>query len=505
MDSLTFIEESNKNAVLIGPNGSGKTTLANNIKHATEGSKVFTFSADRILIYNKGGLNYGDYETFRQRFDVEQNDANDVTSSNRPHVVSNIFNEAVRLFEYRRSDENEGNEPTKKCQLIMDEWHKLVPGRSLVLDHGNLTAKTDGGEYYSIQFLSSGEKSILYFLIMTLLQPEMEYFFVDEPENNLNPAIVSELWDFIERECPKATFVYLTHNSDFAVSRVDANAYWIQNYDGRKWSYQELPSSETLPRELTIQLLGTRKPILFCESNGPDGLDAQLYRIMFPEYRIVPACGCDMVKRYVKGYCDCKMPQKAIGIIDRDYKTQDELSNLEARKEGKIYHLPCIEIENLYVSEEILKAMIDKGDAEDSSSLFDSLLTKARELFRKNKERWVAKKTYSELLNEPNRFGSMNRLKSIDELKENYRNSSLTDQQIDSVASKYYAEANAIEKSSDFNRIVFEIDLKKGLLLYFGSELGLKTTYGNDVLSFLKSPEGAKLVTNLKNKYFSGI
>ena len=62
--------------------------------------------------------------------------------------------------------------------------------------------------------MSSGEKSILYFLIGILLQEEKDFYFIDEPENNLTPAIVSKLWNFIERERPNSVFVYLTHDSD---------------------------------------------------------------------------------------------------------------------------------------------------------------------------------------------------------------------------------------------------------------------------------------------------
>ena len=81
--------------------------------------------------------------------------------------------------------------------------------------------------------MSSGEKSILYFLIGILLQEEKDFYFIDEPENNLNPSIVSKLWNFIERERPNSVFVYLTHDSDFVASRVNSKYIGLKSMMGK--------------------------------------------------------------------------------------------------------------------------------------------------------------------------------------------------------------------------------------------------------------------------------
>ena len=86
-----------------------------------------------------------------------------------------------------------------------------------------------------------------------------------QPEILLHNSIKNLLWDEIEAMRPDCTFVYLTHDIDFATSRPEGKRIWIRDYnaDAHVWDYQLIENSDSLPEEVYIDILGSRKPILF--------------------------------------------------------------------------------------------------------------------------------------------------------------------------------------------------------------------------------------------------
>lgn len=265
------------------------------------------------------------------------------------------FDYFINLLERERNEENEKRVYNGVTEKIIRKWHDLVKDRELFFEHG-LCVRPLSGEKYPLKYMSSGEKSILYFLIEILLQEEKDFYFIDEPENNLNPSIVSKLWNFIERERPNSVFVYLTHDSDFVASRVNSKIYWIEKYDGQKWEWQQLKENKDLPQQLMIELVGSREPIIFCESENEYKYDSKVFKLMFPEFKVVSSGGCDQVIASIKAYNTIGLPQKVYGIVDCDYKMDDYLYSLTA---DGIYHLPFFEIENFLLSEELLQIMIE--------------------------------------------------------------------------------------------------------------------------------------------------
>lgn len=71
-----------------------------------------------------------------------------------------------------------------------------------------------------------------------------------------------------------------------------------------------------MPKELAIQLVGSRESVIFCESKDEYKLDAKIFKKMFPEFKVVSASGCTQVETYVKAYKTLERPQKVYGIID---------------------------------------------------------------------------------------------------------------------------------------------------------------------------------------------
>lgn len=138
-----------------------------------------------------------------------------------------------------------------------------------------------------------------------------------------------------------------------------------------------------------IELIGSREPIIFCESENEYKYDSRLFKLMFPEFKVVSSGGCDQVIASIKAYKTTGLPQKVYGIVDCDYKMEEYLDSLTA---DGIYHLPFFEIENFLLSEELLQIMIETYCLEENKlAVINSVKKKICDLFVEQKDSWVAK------------------------------------------------------------------------------------------------------------------
>ena len=377
------------------------------------------------------------------------------------------------------------------------EYLPLIKDR-ILFSEGALKVQTLGGTEYPIKYLSSGEKSIFYFLACIFLKEKKSYYFVDEPENNLNPSIVSKLWDIIEKHREGSIFVYLTHDSNFVASRINSKLFWIEKYDGTEWVYKPLPENDNLPQHLMVALVGNREPVLFCESQDEYKYDDIVFKMMFPEFKVIPAAGCDAVIAKVKAYSIAGLPQKAFGIIDCDYKDQ---SYLEGQETDGIFHLPFFEIENFLFSEEIITGVIATF-SRDKENAFANLKSALKNDFISKKEQWIIRKIAFRL-RETFFTGKIKRLKDFPELKVEYTSfSSSVD--LDALHASYEAEIQQVIDADDYNTLLRYYD-NKGIFTMFLPQLKLenKMPYKEAVFTYLS--EHKDVLTGLRSKYFPGI
>jgi ABC-type dipeptide/oligopeptide/nickel transport system ATPase component len=369
LDFFTKLDFFNNNIVAIGANGSGKTSLSNKLKTyiQTNGAVI---SAQRILLVPTFETLYNPTRTAQELKETQLRDKSNKSS----HEFSNLQQEFAIILKNLLADSiASGNayrikaiEQTKNGLLIseppitnldrtLEIWNSLIGHRVIsCVDGMNINvASNETGIYPAIQ-MSDGEKVILFLIAQVLQAPISGFIIIDEPEMYLHKTILQKLWDILEKERQDCIFIYLTHDLDFATSRTTAKKVWIKAFQyPDKWDIENIPEND-MPESLLLELLGSRKNILFCE--GKKGsIDEKIYNILYPNYTITPVENCFEVINYTKTFN--KIPSsstKAIGIIDSDHHGIDRL---EALKPDNIFSFSMTEPENLFLDEDFLKIL----------------------------------------------------------------------------------------------------------------------------------------------------
>lgn len=165
------------------------------------------------------------------------------------------------------------------------------------------------------------------------------------------------LWNVIEEMRPDCTFIYNTHDVDFAVSRIDNQCVWVKSFDPEvmAWDYEVMSSSQHLS-DAMLDLLGTRKPVLFIEGDSTHSIDIRLYPLIFPEYTVKPLGSCNKVIETVRSFGDLKgfHHLESRGIVDRDRRNDDEVAYLR-RKHILVPNVA--EVENILMLEGVVRAV----------------------------------------------------------------------------------------------------------------------------------------------------
>lgn len=359
MESFSY---GSKNYVIFGKNGAGKTRLLKYIKENYFNSNSFVITSDREIKFGKMSYIDMDYQTrypLAKIFDdmsvIYPNDV--LTLLFKDKMVEELQKDKTTISDVK------GNRIAISYDKFIKIFNSLGLDRKVYLD--TITNKIMlyneelGIEPYYIQSGSDGEKSIVQFILFILLCPENSFVFIDEPESHFNTALLNELFNILEKERGDIVFIYCTHNIDFIELRTNAKLIYLEKFDGKEWSINEFNSFDEISIENIINIVGTKKDILFIESEK-EKLDYKLYCSIFENFKVIPVSSCDRVIDYCKmlnGENYLNLNRNAYGIIDNDFKMKNEIDKL---KKNKIFTLKYNEIENMLLSPCILEYICRK-------------------------------------------------------------------------------------------------------------------------------------------------
>ena len=355
--------------VIIGANGAGKSRFADRMANDC-GPAAFQLSALRAL--------------------YERQPIAEITESAEAHYIDRLYAEAVRtgmtspeltsqldrlltllmrdemvnLIDYklsRTSGRADQPLPATRLDRVIDVWHHIFPDNKILISRGSLLFNrvgADANDVYSPVKLSAGEKAVIYYIAAITYAPADAIVFVDSPEMFLHPTVMQSLWNRLQQLRPDCTFVFTTHDLDFASSRPDAAVIWVRSFDAPalRWDYTILPANTPLSEEIFSAIMGPRKPVLFIEGDGKRSIDAKLYPLIFPDFSVRALGSCNKVIEATRTFNDLNAFHKldSYGIVDRDRRDAQEVEYLRRKK---IMVPEVAEIENILLLEDVVRAV----------------------------------------------------------------------------------------------------------------------------------------------------
>ncbi len=276
-------------------------------------------------------------------------------------LMADEFDALLSLKEQSRRESNRGkflHPPLTPLDRIAGIWEKIFPGNRIVPYEGHLMFATSAGDdLISVAQLSEGEAAVLYYLAAAHYAPQGGVLFIESPSLFLHPSIVTPLWNAVEEMRSDCIFVYDGVDADFVSSRNRNVCIWIKSYDAelRAWDY-EVISSGRFSDQLFVDLMGTRKPVLFIEGDALHSIDAKLYPLVFSDYTVTPLGSCNKVIETVRTFNDMKAMHHldSRGIVDRDRRTEEEVGYLRRKN---IYVPDVAEVENIFLLESVVRIM----------------------------------------------------------------------------------------------------------------------------------------------------
>ncbi len=502
LNNFSLFKSLRNNIVIIGANGSGKSSfsrksrdvLGNNIVIIAS-QKIFSFKPiESLSLSNKYRQELWSYQKQDKLYKSEI--PNYQIGEDLVTVVRALFEEKNELA----NDYYEGKVKFRKestLEKVINLWNITLIHRTLEIEKGDIHVLIPEGSKYPFMSLSDGEKAVFYYIAHIFLAKENSYIIVDEPENHLHLALVTKLWDALELARPDCQFIYLTHNLEFAASRSNVEKIWMKKFIApNRWEMEKLPTDEELPEILYMELLGSRKPILFCEGKK-DSLDYKLYTRLFPNYTVIPVEGHLQVISYTRAFNNsCNVHHNnAIGIIDGDYHKQEQK---DTWKKVSIYSLDVQEIENVLCDEDVLNRAVEYFHADQDA------LEKAKEKLFVELQRHIDCQCAEYTVQMINNHFKENMLKNSKDLA-TLKNS------VKDLADKMLKNVDAFveERKACFQKIIDTKDFaegvkqfnNKGLLAILSTDI--EKDYKNRVFKMLD--ENPDLLEILRNRYFADV
>lgn len=357
---------------IIGGSGAGKTKFMQRLMELT-GERTYCLSAikapfpEREESHLKGSIDH-QYSLAAARKPYMRTNAVSELEKLIYMLFADEFEQLLKLKEKCSGHAEPGSEkkkgrnvykfPPTKLDKLKRIWEKIFPGNKIVTTAGTLMFSTNsGGDLIPAEKLSQGEMAVLYYVAGVLYANRDSVIFIDAPSLFLHPSILNALWNSIEGLRPDCTFVYNSVDVEFVSSRTRNVILWVKSYDASKnqWDYEIMAPGE-IREDIFIELMGSRKPVLFIEGDMTHSIDAKLYPLVFPDFTVKPLGSCDKVIETTRSFNGLTNMHhlESHGLVDRDRRTDKEVEYLR----NKSIMVPEVaEVENLFLLEEVIRNM----------------------------------------------------------------------------------------------------------------------------------------------------
>lgn len=374
--------------VIVGANGAGKTRFGSDIENRYLG-QTHRISAQKSLTFPKEvspkskdraekEFFFGSYyEPKHEQLHVLQKAGNRWGGNLNTYLLNDYEKLLVLLHteEYEESlnfKEGRISKPLTKLDRVQKLWESVLPHRKILKRAGVIETFPTGEEAskYNASEMSDGERVIFYLAGEVICAPQNSIIIIDEPEMHIHTSLIKPYFDLLEIERPDCAFIYLTHNIDFAFTRQNAKKIWAKSYTTNVWDYEILDENMPIPEQLYLDVLGSRKPIIFLEGDN-SSIDYELYEQVYDDKTLKPVGSCDKVVQVVKAFREQQGFHHidSFGIIDRDRRQQVDVISLNR---NGVWVLDVAEAENLLLIEPIVRE-IAKHMGKDGDDVFNQV------------------------------------------------------------------------------------------------------------------------------------
>lgn len=488
-DGLEISVENGQSLIVVGANGSGKTRFSTWLENYF-GESAHRISAHRTLSLKPGVPKISEADALSGlRFGTV---GNNISIIHRPgnrwnedgatsllndfdYLVQALFAEQSRTALSTHNKARAGDHSAAKAtkfEILQEIWEQLLPHRKLVISGDDIQACRPGDELvYSGAGMSDGERAIFYLLGQSLMANSQSLLIIDEPELHLHRSIMSKLWDMIENARPDCAFAFITHDLEFAASRVGKKII-ISDYahTGPSWKSELVPDNTGFSEELTTLILGSRRPILFVEGDLKS-LDRAVYRCIYPEWTVISRGSCKDVLHAVSTMrANATLTRiRCAGIVDADDFEPNEISALN---ESSVHILPVSEIENLFLLPDVSRE-IGRSDHMSESEIDMRLSQLYDKIFEKYKKtEFIEPVVHRYCLRRIDRtlkIIDLSNSKTIDEMSESYANK-VKSLSVHRIAEIRRSDINEAVKNRNIARFLALVD-DKGMLSISSSKL----------------------------------
>lgn len=372
--------------IVIGANGAGKSRFAAELIASQPAESVFRLSPLRAL--------YGAYEPNAEPQSIDGLYARALARSpltvggvgapptESERLMALMLQEEMTILLAYKMDGTGGKLPDTKIDKVLALWREIFPDNDVLRHEGSIlfSSRSEGASRSQMK-LSAGEKVVLYYFGAVLYAPQGALIPVDSPEMFLHPSTLRRVWDRVESLRPDCTFLYSTHDLDFASTRSSATTIWVRAFDAAAdmFDYDVLPDSE-LREDMYLAILGARRPVLFIEGDNTHSIDSKLYPLIFPDHTVKALGSCDRVIESTRVFNSLEAFHHldSVGIVDRDRRSPQEIEYLRRKK---IMVPEVAEIENMMMIEEVICA-VARVNRRDEHRAFEKVKAAVMSLFK---------------------------------------------------------------------------------------------------------------------------